>query len=646
MHKFVTTLILTLFLSSSVAAEDQTLTIIHTNDLHSHLLGFSTNADYTPLTTGDDDTIGGWARIATVINEIKEARDNPVLVLDAGDFLMGSAFHLISREEAVELALMHEMGVEVTTIGNHEFDLKPVGLARIIGAAAENAMPKIVASNLQFDVSDPGDDQLAELMKAGLINPYTVIEKGGVKIGIFGLMGHRAVEASPFASPVTFADPLETARSMVAKLRNDEGVDVVICLSHSGLDEDPEKSEDLILAREVNGIDVVVSSHTDTILSEPIVENETLIVHALGYGKRVGVLDLAVSSSGVSLSEYEYIEINDTIAGDPRMDGLVGEAVDLVNQQALQPYGLTFDQVIAETSFNLTLNIGEANLGNLVTDAYLWAANEAEYDPSDPASRGVIALLSNGVIRDNILSGKTGQQAVSDLFRVAPLGIGVDGSLAYPLVSIYMTGAEIKKSFEIMTSLPNLKGDEYYIQVAGAKVTYNPNRMIFDRVTEIKIDDGSGQYIPLDTSKGNPQTYKVVSDIYNATFLKVIGDYTMGILNIVPKDMNGNPIDDLALTRLDADPDQEGIQEVKNWTSLIGYVQTFEDTNGNGTPDFPDRYAALEGRQVVDASLNPVKLLAGGNYLTWLAAGLIVVALLLVFLIMRFVARLFGRLRT
>ncbi|MEA3486618.1 MAG: metallophosphoesterase, partial [Thermodesulfobacteriota bacterium] len=116
------------------AADGKVITIVHTNDLHSHLLGFSPNIDYTPLETGDDKTVGGWARIATVIQDVKQDRSNPVLVVDAGDFLMGSLFHMLSREEAFELRLMKAMGYDVVTLGNHEFDLKPAGLARILTA--------------------------------------------------------------------------------------------------------------------------------------------------------------------------------------------------------------------------------------------------------------------------------------------------------------------------------------------------------------------------------------------------------------------------------------------------------------------------------------------------------------------------------
>lgn len=258
---------------------------------------------------------------------------------------------------------MKEMGVDVTTLGNHEFDLKPEGLARIIAVAASNsAMPQMVSSNVIFSAEDDRDDLLEEQFEAGLVNPYTVIEKNGLKVGIFGLMGIDAAEVAPFAKPVTFGDPVEYATMMVAKLRVEENVDVVVCLCHGGLDEDLSKSEDLILAQQVDGIDVIISGHTNTVLPEPIVENGTVIVHGLGYGKRVGVLDLAFTSEGISVENYDYITIDDTIAGDARIDSLVSAAKETINQLALRPIGLEFDQVVAETDFDLVLEESESSL--------------------------------------------------------------------------------------------------------------------------------------------------------------------------------------------------------------------------------------------------------------------------------------------
>ncbi|MDP2971158.1 MAG: metallophosphoesterase, partial [Deltaproteobacteria bacterium] len=225
--KSLSILVITIFLFPSLLfGKERSLTIIHTNDMHSHLLGLPSNLDYSPLKTGDDTTVGGWARIASVIKSEKAKRTNPSLVLDAGDFLMGSFFHMISREEAVELRLMKEMGYDVITLGNHEFDLMPGGLARIITSAHQKGgLPEIVFSSAIFNREDSEDDSLEEVFKKGLVKPYLVKEVQGIRIGLFGIMGKDAADVSPFARPLKFKNPIETAREMVKILREKEKVD-------------------------------------------------------------------------------------------------------------------------------------------------------------------------------------------------------------------------------------------------------------------------------------------------------------------------------------------------------------------------------------------------------------------------------------
>ena len=308
---------LLLSVASPVQATPSKLTIIHSNDLHSHLLGAPANLDYTPDRTGDDRTLGGWARLATVIKRVKQERRHPVLVLDAGDFLMGSLFHLLSREEAFELRLLQHMGYDVVTLGNHEFDLKPDGLARILTTAeAYGEIPTIVCANLIFNPEKQTDDTLEQAFARGLIKPYTVLVRNGLRIGIFGLVGLDAAEVAPFASPVKFKDPQTTAAAMVDHLRHTEKVDLVICLSHSGLSSDPKHSEDELLAQKVSGIDVIISGHTHTKLDRVLNVNNTLIVQAWVYGKQLGVLDLVIDDGKTGLDRYALVSIDDRLPGD------------------------------------------------------------------------------------------------------------------------------------------------------------------------------------------------------------------------------------------------------------------------------------------------------------------------------------------
>ncbi len=631
----LTTLLVLFFVSTSAIAEEKSLTILHTNDLHSHLLGHSPNRDYTPETTGDDETLGGWARLLTAIKAEKAIRTNPVLVLDAGDFLMGTLFHMISRNEAVELELMKEMGFDFTTLGNHEFDLKPKGLSRILRTAkSKGGMPLVLASNIIFDPNEEADDTLEEDFKEGLIKSYVVLERDGIKIGFFGLVGADAAEVAPFSWPVTFGDNIETSREMVKILREEEKVDIVICLSHSGLSDNVEKSEDEILAKEVSGIDIIISGNTHTKLTTPIQINDTIIVQAWAYGRCLGVLDFTVDENNVvSLKDYNLLEINDTIKGDEKIIKLIKAKEKIVERDVLKGLGLKFSQPVAEMDFDLILKTEETGLGNMLTDATRWAVNKRVYDPADPSSKVRLSFQSNGVIRSNILKGKTGFVGVSDLFRTEPLGIGVDDTMSYPLLTFYITAAEIKKAMEVPTSIFPIKGSDYYLQISGLKVTYNPKRMIFDRVTEILIEEEDGSFVPLDYSSSNEELYKVTSNYYNSSFIKVVGSFTNNILTMVPKDKDGNPIEDLSTVRVDADKDAPGIQELKDWETIFEYIETFEDSDSDGIKEIPAKYNQLEGRYVAEPSLNPFKLLKGGNYLTWIAFFVLLVVLGLFFLI-------------
>ena len=616
------------------------LTIVHTNDLHSHFLGFSPNIEYTPQTVGDDSTVGGWARIATVIAEIRKDRMKPVLVCDSGDFLMGSLFHLLTREQAYELRLMQEMGYDILTLGNHEFDLKPEGLAGILESASGFDMcPPIVLSNLVFSEDSDKDDVLEDFYERGIIQPYRVLEKEGLRIGVFGLLGINAAEVAPFADPVSFGEPLEAARRVVQILRENERVDVVVCLSHSGLWEDAKKSEDEILAREVEGIDIILSGHTHTLLEMPIVINDTLIVQAGAYGKNVGVLDVVLEEGRVYLADYESIDIDDSIKGDDNVSELIRSFEREVDETVFPDEGIGFRKAIAHTDFDLIIEEDESPLGNLVADSIRWSINSLDSVEGDPNSRVTVAVMSNGLIRDTVRKGITGNLALCDLYRAVPLGIGLDGSMGYPLLTVYLYASEVKKALEVLTSIYPIKGSDFFLQISGIKFAYNPNRMIFDRVTDVWIENENEDYIPLNTSRSNKSLYRVGADFYNASFLKYVGDFTKQILKIVPKDRAGSPIDDLKTALVDADHETPGVQELKEWSAFVDYIRSFPDKDGDGLPEIADRYRQKEGRIFVEKSWNPFKLLRRGTYVTWIPVLVLIIILSGLFFLLRVVVR-------
>jgi 5'-nucleotidase len=205
--------------------------------------------------------------------------------------------------------------------------------------------------------------------------------------------------------------------------------------------------------------------------------------------------------------------------------------------------------------------------------------------------------------------------------------------MGYPLITCYFYAHEIKKTMEVVTSIYPRKGSNFFLQVSGLKFKYNPNRVIFDRVTEISLGSEEEGYQPLDYSESNKTLYRIATNIYNATFLGYVGQFTYGILDIAPKDRNGNsivtktpkgnPLDVLLSLRVDVDKNKPEIQELKEWVALKDYVRDFPDKNGDGIPDIPEKYRGKLGRIVQEPSCNPVSLLSRGTYVTWIAFGVI-----------------------
>ena len=360
-----------------------------------------------------------------------------------------------------------------------------------------------------------------------------------------------------------------------------------------------------MLAKAVPGIDVIISGHTHTRIEAPRVVAGTIIVQAWEKARQLGVLDLAVDAGNVSLKSWRALPVDDATAGDWLIQGAVEAAIAEIDRVVLAPHGLAYREEIVETSADMTMANEETGLGNLVADAIRWYASRAAADSIDPTPVAV-AFESNGIIHDDIRKGTTGRIQASDLFRVLPLGVGMDDTMAYPLIGVYLTAGEIKKALEIVTSIYPMKGSDYFLQCSGLRFAYNPNLYAFDRVTRIDLGSEDEGWTPLIYSASNLGLYRITANLYNATFLKIVGNYTYHVLDIVPKDREGQPIADLVTARLDADRSTPGIEELKSWVGLMEYVGTFPDTDANGVPDMPAKYLSTLGRNLREPSWSPV----------------------------------------
>ncbi len=549
------------------------------------------------MTTAGQNIIGKnrIARIAAVVKQVRadrEAEGVPTLLLDGGDYTMGTLFHLLGGE--AELGVMNLMGYDYLTLGNHEFDWLPAGAAQIVGHAG--ALP-IVATNLEItDPTDPGAQALQDLMDAGAILRHVVTElPNGLRVGLFGLMGKDAdsviFRPDPETYPVAFSDMIESSQAVVNYLRDEEGVDLVICLSHSGQDDDdPTQGEDPDLARAVSGIDVIVSGHTHTLVEEPVIVNGTVIVQSYGYGQRFGVLDIELTETGVVVNNYDYIRVDDTILGDAETQALVDAYIDRLDEEVLGPLGFAFRQPVAETGFDLRkIYNKEHTIGNLVTDAIVWSANRVLNDPEDPV---LFAVESDGVIRDGILKSSTGRVLSSDAFRVLPLGLDpMSGKPGYPLLSFYLTGEDVRKAAAVDCFAPILNNTDYWLSFSGMGFS----RAWMALMNIWQCNDPSDPDCADRTPIPNDQTlYRVAVNYYVALNIEQMKEVSGGLIDVVPRDRDGNPLADLTDAIIYKAPGEPLIQ----WEGFLEFLANLPDTNGNGIPDIPQRYAAPEGRIV------------------------------------------------
>lgn len=615
-----------LLAATPLAAAERSFTILHSNDWQSRLLGFGPNNEYSPATLNDDDTVGGVARLATLLNERRAAAgDEPLLLLDGGDFTMGTLFHTIVREMGSELRLMTELGYDAAVIGNHEFDFRPAGLAAMISAAHKakgDALLPLLSSNMRFDETSKADDSLQAHAEAGRILPYRLIERGGIRFGLFGLLGNNAVAVSPMIKPVTFADPVATAREMVAKLR-EEGAEVIILLSHMGVTQQADGSwrgEEVELVEQVPGIDIVVGGHSHVALPQPVLVNgRTPVMQAGSEIQYLGELRMTLGDDGVPrLRDYRLHPVNDSIAGDEAITAKVEDFKQVVSERMLAPKGYRFDQPLAKVDQSLGRDFSDHTLANLVTDA-LRHAVDAD-----------LAFTGNGTIRDDLLKGRHGVQEVSDLFRIAPLGVGqFDDEPGYPMIKAYVSAREIKSLLEVLLLAYQLRDSRsYYPRVSGVRFTYNPWRVPFDRVSRIEIGDPVAGYRELDLN--DTRLYSIGATSYVGSFTWLVPDLTKGLLDVVPKDAEGRPLPRIEDAIVDQDPNTEGVQELKEWQALLDHIRSLPDLDGDGLADIPTTGAAAEERMIRAPSLHPAELFRLAGPLQWGVSLVILAGALLI----------------
>lgn len=373
-------------------------TILFTHDLHSRM---------------DDGEKGGFARLKTLIEQ-KKGEKSGVFVLDGGDFSMGTLYQTLYETEAFELCMLGKLGFDATTIGNHEFDYRGVGFANMLGSALRRSkeesisLPMLLSSNINWTENQTKSDQeVRKALDAYGTKAYTVIERDGIRVGIFGVMGKDADISAP-ESGLTFHSIVDSSKEMVKELKK-EKVDLIVCLSHSGTNPDVKKSEDDILAKEVPEIDVIISGHTHTRLESPNQWENTYVVSAGEYGEALGELELTQKKDGRwKVASYQLYTIDKNISSNSEIKEELESYKQKVNEAYLSKFGMHYNQILADNPvefkpfYQFGKEMGEEPLGSLIADAYAYTVMDVEGEKGEPVS---VAITPAGVVRGSLDKG-------------------------------------------------------------------------------------------------------------------------------------------------------------------------------------------------------------------------------------------------
>lgn len=251
------------------------LTVLHTNDTHSRIEPF-------PQDSGDFAGLGGAARRARLVEQIRQQEEH-VLLLDAGDIFQGTPYFNLYEGE-LEFKLMTQMGYDAATLGNHDFDNGLEGLEKQL----PHADFPFVISNYNF----------SNALLKGAFTPFKIFNKGGIKVGVFGLgIKLEGLVNERHYGNTRYLDPVAVAREMVQELKA-QGCHLIICLSHLGYQYESEKISDLRLASQVEGVDLIIGGHTHTFLKEPTLvqgpDGHQVWVNQVGWaGINLGRLDFS-----------------------------------------------------------------------------------------------------------------------------------------------------------------------------------------------------------------------------------------------------------------------------------------------------------------------------------------------------------------
>ncbi len=273
--------------------QERRITLLHTNDMHSHIEPF-------PKSDPNYGGMGGFVRLNTLVKKIR-SQEKHVLLFDAGDVFQGTPYFNFFKGE-VEYRLMSKIGYDAGTLGNHEFDNGIEGISSQI-------------KHLNFPLVN-SNYRLTGTSLEGKIEEYKIFVKGGFRVGVFGVgVDLNGLVSSENRGAVAYMDPVETSEIMVEKLRNNHNCNLIVCLSHLGLNNPYGDDCDIHLAKNTKGVDVIIGGHTHTLMENPVfvknLEGKHVLINQVGWaGIALGRVDIILDAeNNIKIADTKNIEV-------------------------------------------------------------------------------------------------------------------------------------------------------------------------------------------------------------------------------------------------------------------------------------------------------------------------------------------------
>lgn len=534
-------LIVSLFFTLNLFASQ--IVILHTNDLHSMFQGVGPHALYSQ-NNGEFELSGHFARLAQVINEQRQnAKDahHDVLLVDAGDFYGGTLFQVLGPDKSIEVSpeidFFLNLDYDFVTVGNHEFDAGEDGFLNLISKRGDLVKERglLASSNITLPKNHP--------LKEFII-PHKVIQTASAKIGLIGLLGPDGARVcATLREEVSFVgfddermseqwnDFANLTQKKVHFLKEEKGVDIIIVVMHGGHPEDEQ------LAKDVNGIDVIIAGHTHKAYKKVLNINGTWISQSGSFGENLGKLVFKKTEDGLLLQNNgkHLVPITNKIERDQYWEEKIKSYQELIDHklQTERPY----EDFLSST---LVTHIDESFERSKEWSTKVTSLIRAQKEKELKEEIGLY-FTSQGLIRSG-LSAPVEQTPIlfSDLFQVLSISVPEDNLYGAQTVRFYFEKCEVRRLVRFLHFYERIS--RAFAPAFSDDLTYEIPKIRIPYIREVKNLRWRGLRY-----RDWPDLIPVATNSVLASYLPHIGSLSKGLIKFTPKDKDGNPLEDLII---------------------------------------------------------------------------------------------------